>query len=337
MPRKPEKIIEPIDADFDDVTKALVTTSVESKIANEGFEKIIHIGELELGDAVVPCYVTETKKRLLSARRMQVALGVTNPTTKSGNQAPGTRLDRFLGQKSLKPLFFMISERTLLEPVRAKYGDQVITGYQAELLPELCEVMLHGRREGLLATERQKTIAAQCEVILPSLAKLGIIALVDEATGYLEAAEREKNEYRELFKEFIRKDAKQYESEFPDELYDVFYKIYGYERISKGRRPLFFAQVTKKYVYDPLAYSNGVILEMLDEKNPMEITVSGKKRRKYKLFQFLEDIGTSALRKHLWKLIGIGEAARNKQEFDRNFDRVFGKQILLPFPYPDEE
>jgi len=337
MPRKPEKIIEPINAPFEEVVRAVVSPK-KSEVAEpepEEFEKIIcDEGKLDFGGVTVPCYVTESKKRLLSARGMQEVLRVVEETTVSGQQVTGAALVRFLAQKSLKPLFLLISDRCLLEPIKAKYGNQIITGYRAELLPEICEVMLHGRREGLLVGSRQEIVAAQCEIVLASLAKVGIIALVDEATGYLSRAEKERNEYRELFKEFVRESAKQYESEFPEELYDVFYRIYGYPKTQKGR-PLFFAKATRKYVYEPLARSSGMILEMLDERNPVEISISGKRRRKYKLFQFLEDVGISALRAHLWKLVGIGEASRGKAEFDRNFERVFGAQ--LEFPYLDEE
>jgi len=50
----------------------------------------------------------------------------------------------------------------------------------------MCEVMLHGRREGLLVGSRQEIVATQYEIVLASLAKVGIIALVDEATGYFQ-------------------------------------------------------------------------------------------------------------------------------------------------------
>ena len=79
-----------------------------------------------------------------------------------------------------------------------------------------------------------------------------------------------------------------------------------------------------------MANSKGVILEMLDEKNPVVYRRGG---RKYKMFQFLEDtIGLPSFRAHLWQVVGIMSSSRNKAEFDRAFKRAFpksGSQIDL--------
>jgi len=57
--------------------------------------------------------------------------------------------------------------------------------------------------------------------------------------------------------------------------------------------------------------------------------------RKYKLHQFLGDeVGLPALRQHLWQTIGIGNASRDKQEFDRAFYRAFPEAI--PKGNPDQ-
>jgi len=48
---------------------------------------------------------------------------------------------------------------------------------------------------------RQKIIADQCEILVRSFAKVGIIALVDEATGY--QYEREKAELQVILKTYI--------------------------------------------------------------------------------------------------------------------------------------
>jgi hypothetical protein len=78
-----------------------------------------------------------------------------------------------------------------------------------------------------------------------------------------------------------------------------------------------FGKFIRRYIYAPLANSNGAILEMLDEKNPVVYTHGG---RRYNMTQFLSDVvGVNAFRAHLWKTIGIGSAARTKEGFDRAF------------------
>lgn len=69
-----------------------------------------------------------------------------------------------------------------LEPIElTTTGKNRIVGYKAELIPGLCEVILKGRREGKLSTERQKIIADQCD-----FAKISIVALVGEAQPDIE-------------------------------------------------------------------------------------------------------------------------------------------------------
>ena len=51
------------------------------------------------------------------------------------------------------------------------------------------------------------------------LAEVGIISLVDEATGH--DKEKKKNEYRDLFREFIRAECREWEKEFPSQFFDL--------------------------------------------------------------------------------------------------------------------
>ncbi len=60
---------------------------------------------------------------------------------------------------------------------------------------------------------------------------------------------------------------------------------------------------------------------MIDEKNPVVYTNGG---RKYKIHQFLsEEVGIPAMRAHLWQLIGIGNAVKSREGFERGFKNAF--------------
>ena len=77
----------------------------------------------------------------------------------------------------------------------------------------------------------------------------------------------------------------------------------------------------RNYIYEPLANSNGAILEMLDEKNPVVYVNGG---RRYKMFNFLSDvIGMPKLKAHLWQVVGIRNSVRNKAQFEKNFRNAF--------------
>jgi len=119
---------------------------------------------------------------------------------------------------------------------------------------------------------------------------------------------------------------RQWEQEFPNQYANMIYKLYGLKRRDPRsfKHPKFFGWFTRKYIYHPLANSKGAI-DLLDEVNPV---VYAGGTRKYKLHQFLdEEIGVPALRQHLWQTIGIGNAARDKTDFERSFYRAFPEAI----------
>lgn len=282
-------------------------------------------GAIEIGEISIPCAVLSDGTRVLSERAITKAFGGKRGGShwKRLKENPdGAYLPVFLSAKNIK-LFIPndlndgLARRRIY---REKKGGGAAYGIEASLLPKICNVYLSMRDAGKL-TFSQEPIAAQADIINRGLAEVGIIALVDEATGHIE--EKRKDEYRELFQAFIREHVKEYEKEFPKQFTDSLYRLYGLSPNGPGKHPQFFGHFTRKYVYQPLAQSKGAILEMLDEKNPVVYANGG---RKYKMFQFLSDlIGLPAFRAHLWQVVGILGASRNKAEFDRAFVRAFPK------------
>ncbi|HGN3509251.1 TPA: hypothetical protein ACKSJL_004093, partial [Providencia stuartii] len=58
-----------------------------------------------------------------------------------------------------------------------------INGYEASILVDICDAFMQARKE-IDLSPRQSIIAEQCEMLIRSFAKVGIISLIDEATGY---------------------------------------------------------------------------------------------------------------------------------------------------------
>jgi hypothetical protein len=198
-------------------------------------------------------------------------------------------------------------------------------GYEAEFLIEICDALIQARNEKKLAPS-QSFLAVQAEFIIRAAAKTGIIALVDEATGY---RDKLKDEYRKLFDQFIRDELRQWEKEFPTKFFDMIYRLYGLKKQTPDttRHPQFFGHFIRKYIYYPLANSHGAILERLEAKNPVVYVGGG---RRHKLFQFLNDeIGMSSFRQHMWQVVGIGEAASDRTQFERGFYRAFPEAIPI--------
>lgn len=283
----------------------------------------VKAGKLEIGDISIPCAVLPGGVRVLSERAITKAFGGKRGGShwKRMKENPdGANLPVFLSAKNLIPYVNKDLRDGLgrRRPYKPNSGSGTGHGIEAVLLPKICNALLKARDEGALI-ESQKPIVAQADIIMRGLAEVGIIALVDEATGYID--EKKKDEYRQLFREFIRRECREWEQEFPAQFTDMIYRMYGLQKGQKGRHPRFFGNFIRKYIYAPLAGSNGAVLEMLDSKNPV---VYKNGRRKYKMHQFLtEELGLPAIRAHIWQTIGIANASRTKDAFDRGFKRAF--------------
>lgn len=281
-------------------------------------------GLLPIGNVDLECYVLSDKRRLFHKKEMASILGLKS----QGGSA-------FLRTMTRKGISSTISEELqfkLDNPIKFKNLSGIIThGYEAVTLIEVCDTILQADNEGKLA-DTQKFLARQAGIIIRSAAKTGIVALIDEATGFI--ADKRKDEYRKLFQQFIADECREWAKEFPDQFFTMIYKLYGLKRESPKsfKHPAFFGGFIRKYVYFPLASSNGAILEELDQKNPIVYVNGG---RRHKLHQYLsEELGVNSLRAHLWQLIGIGNAAKNKADFERSFKRAFPQnwdQIEMDF------
>lgn len=269
-------------------------------------------GELHIGDVKIDCYVLKDRRRLIHKRAMARALGL---KSEGGNAFQKTMSRKTLGSKIPENLREKLENHIVFKPLS---GDPA-HGYEATVLIELCDALVEAR-DDLPAS--QKFLSRQAEIIIRSAAKVGIIALVDEATGFIE--DKRKHEYQEIWKQCIRDEARKWEGpEFPDDLFNVFYKVYGLRRFNPdtSKHPRFFSKLLRKYIYQPLLNSNGAILEQLEEKNPVVYANGG---RRYKLFQFLSDeVGLPAVRAQIWQVVGIGRTANTKTQLENRFLQAF--------------
>lgn len=226
--------------------------------------------------------------------------------------------------------------------IRTEASDRLLdrfrTGYVLDLKSEgpmfvdcrvvtdFCRLMLRLRECGKLG-ESYLRYAQNCEKFMVGLADTGLVALIDEATGY---AKKRRDEYQRLFLAFIRDERSDWVKEFPDSFFAGIYKIYNLEKIGRNH-PQFFGGFIAKYVYWPLADSKGAILEKLREKDPY-VKVG---TRRYKLHQFLtQEIGKPALHDHLVRIGLLLDMSRNKNDFRRQFQKAFpraGDQMEFDF------
>lgn len=269
-------------------------------------------GKLLIGDIEVDVYRLTDGRRVISKRAMAAVLGLKS----EGGSAFMKTLSRQGIRSSFPPdLLIRLEKPLVFRPLTGDLAD----GYAAEDLIDVCDALIAAFHNGDLHPS-QYFLSRQAEIIIRASAKTGIAKLVDEAVGYV--SDR-KDEYRKLFQQFIRKEARQWEKEFPPKFFDMLYRLYGLKRQNpdSSRHPQFFGHFIRRYIYHPLANSNGAILQYLDDKNPIVYSNGG---RKFKFFQWLNDeVGIFTFRQHLWQTIGIAEAAKSRAQFEVGFYRAF--------------
>jgi hypothetical protein len=289
-----------------------------------------HYGEVKIGKATIAAAVLPNGKRLLTQGSFLRALG-RSPTPKAGTGGLVTEgLPFFLQAEALSP-FISDELREATTPIhfRAPTGQRAV-GYDAMLLPKVCEVYLNLRddyaRKHEPVPRKYEHIVRACDMLTRGLAQVGIIALVDEATGYQEVRDREA--LQAILDRFLAKELAAWAKRFPDEFYQEIFRLRGWTwRGMSKNRPRVVARYTNNIVYERLAPN---ILAELEAKNPRD----ERGRRKSKHHQWLtEDVGHPALAQHLHAVIGFMRASESWTEFMKLLQRAFPKRgttLALP-------
>lgn len=286
-------------------------------------------GELDLGGIKIPCYVIDNGMRVLSGRGLQEALKMVDG--ENAKKMDGTRLARYLNQKSLNPFIIKYKRLAHVEPIICYDGTSKINGYEATILADICDVFLEARKHISLG-ERQTIIAEQCEILMRGFARVGITALVDEATGY--QYEREKDELQKILKAYISEELLPWQKRFPDLFYKELFRLNGWDYTVNGikKRPGVIGKWTNTIIYDELPRG---VLDELKKKTP--ISQAGNRTARY--HQFLTtDVGEPNLDKQIGKVITLFQISDNMAQFWANFQKMKMRQIgqqELPFDFDD--
>lgn len=289
-------------------------------------KQIIHEGKITLGGCQIQCYVLEDGTRVLSGRGMQDALKMADEPT-SGVRKTGTSLSRYLNQKSLKPFFYSEKSKEHFSPIICYKGTQKINGYEATVLADICEVFLDARKN-IKLSPRQEIIAEQCEILIRGFARLGIIALVDEATGY--QYERERTELQKILAAYVSEEILKWQLTFTDEFYREVYRLWGLPFIPKyiKNKPSFIGKLTSKYIYELLP--KGVV-----DKIKAKTGKTDKGNWRYKWHQSLTpEIGREHLRKQIIEVTTLMSVSSSKEMFNDLFRQKYNKapvQLELEF------
>jgi hypothetical protein len=289
-------------------------------------------GDFHIGDTTLSAAVLANGKRLLTQATFLRSLGRSrSPKAGTGVMSTVDGTPFFLQAEALKP--FVSNDLTMsTTPIffKTKSGKRMV-GYDAELLPMVAEVYLKMRdafNDGGTPIPRQYGhIIRACDVLMRGLARVGIVALIDEATGYQDV--RDRLALQEILDRFLLKEFAAWAKRFPDEFYKEIFRLRNWTwRGMKVNRPRAMANYTNNIVYARLAPG---ILSDLQRRNP----INEKGRRESRHHQWLtEDIGHPALAQHLYGVIGLLRIANSWPEFMSMLDRAYPKyknvrQLLL--------
>lgn len=277
-----------------------------------------HQGSMRIGDLDLDCYVLEDGRRVFHKRGMAKALGM-----KSGGgnvfiraiqrKGLGSEIDQKLIEKISNPFYF--------KPLNLDLAH----GYEADVLADVCKAVVRAHEAGKL-TSAQDSLATQARILLNAFARVGVTALIDEATGFQEV--RSPDALRLLVQQYIEAEKHEWEKQFPDEYYDELNRVYGSKRLTKTgsgkviqNRPQHFAKFTQIYVYHPL--ENGVVLEELDKINP-KIGSAGNRRARFHQ-HLTEGYGIEKLKRQVQEVLTLIMVSDNVSQFKRLFGKRFSK------------
>lgn len=301
---------------------------VEQHFSNLRLENFVEIpravvveADLYIGETKLHCSVLNDGRRVIKDTSLFAAL--------DRKRKGETRIEGFppiIGSKSLAALLMDMYPEHLstITPFEvAQFNGKTGKWYDANTIPIICDMYMEAEKRELI-TSSQQHVLDKAKILLRSLARVGITALIDEATNYQSI--RGKDELQILLGEFISEELRPYSKEFRSEYFEQIFRIYGrpYDPTT-SRRPKFFAWFTRKYVYDMLPPN---VFEKLDEMNPLIYNSdTGRADRKFRLFQHLSTDGIHYLRSHLEGLISVMKLSSDKDDFKEKFKLVNADKI----------
>lgn len=293
---------------------------------SENLPAATHSGNVRIGEALIPCAVLNTGQRVLTEHGITTAMGSRSGASKRRKKASsesGPPVPIFLAPQNLVPFISKDFTDGPLRPIHYRQGKQVFVGYDARVLRAICEVWLEARRAGKLQ-EQQMERAYKAELLIRGLADIGIISLVDEATGYQE--QREKDELQSILAAYLSPTLLPWAERFPIDFFKEMFRVWGWPwpvgeaGTYKGPLgPRYAGKLIKQVIYGNLPVG---VLEEVERRNPRD----EKWQRRDRTGQHLtKDVGHPLVDKLVSAVGTLFTISDNKEEFWRHYHRRFPK------------
>lgn len=299
---------------------------VQSSEIFELLPRAVFWGSLDLMSKQIPCYVLDNGERIIGRTAANETL--------TGIKGAGD-FESTISVKSLKP--FLDSEKIIGQLVAFSLPDveglgRDVKGMPADVFIDVCRAFVsaleasYNRPENATysaMTDRQKEIAIQASIFLASVAKVGLDALIDEATGYQEV--REKDALQVKLKAYLEDEMRKWEKTFPDELWMEFGRLTNWKG-TIHRRPKYWGKLVMELIYE---YLDPDVAQWLRENAPKP--KGGQNYHQWLSSQF----GLQKLVQHIWQVIGMAKSCETLAELKQKMAETFGNEpIQLTFKLP---
>lgn len=295
--------------------------------------KSSHQGELELNGYKISSAVLEDGTRVLVNRSLASAFGIKG----SGNywakkkEQKSAMLPEYLSakylEKYIKPDLFEKLSKPI--PYINKQGVET-EGVPAELLADICDVYVKAGENG--AFKNNPEIPENSYNILLAFSKVGIIALVDEVTGYQH--ERENDELQKILHKYIAPELLPWQKRFPDIYYKELFRLNGWDYTVKGiqKRPGVIGKWTNTLIYEQLPQG---IIEELRKITPK--SADGNYTARFHQNLTL-DIGEPNLTQQINQIVTLFQLSDNMSHMWEQFNKLKQRQngqLELPYKFND--
>lgn len=297
-------------------------SAARAAAARWGAPKVAWEGTLEIGEISFKCGVFEENDgkvvRVISETEMMKALGMYRSgalsVRRKDDEAGGAQIPLSLAYKNLKPFIEKNLGDVHYQPRKVIFKNgSVGHGMDAELLLSICEVWIDAAKEGVLGP-RQAIIAKAAETLHRGLARVGVAAMIDEATGYQDS--RAKGALADILRQYVAEDFRRWTECFPEKFYREMFRLKGWDWTEKsiaGKRPGVVGRYTDDIVYERLAPG---VLEELRNKNP---SVRPGRRRHKHYYWLTGEVGHPKLLAHLE---GVWLLMKQSKDWDELKDKL---------------
>ena len=291
---------------------------VESRA--ESLPEARYPGLLTLAGVEIPVYVLSNGQRVIA--RIAATKVLTESETRQAD------LESYLRVEGLKPFLDVDSVRARMVRFGQKEVEmlnQAVMGLPSDLFIEICQAYVAALNasqspdSGVTLTERQREIAIRAGMFLSGCAKVGLDALIDEATGYQYVRPMDALELK--LRLYLAEEMRKWEKTFPDELWEQFGRLTKW----KGKlhqRPKYWGKLVMELIYE---YLDADVAQWLRDNAP-------KPMHGQNYFQWLnEQYGLKKLVEHIWKVVGVASACSDMNELRNKMEEIYGKKPGFQF------